>query len=182
MRRWLIGRFIAAFERRYDYDMTYAREILAASPRAFLRYARLTGMAGYREDVPLEAWYAAKLAATRAEDCGPCTQLVVRMARSEGVPSSTLRAILSGDEAAMGEAASLGHRFARAVLAHHPAADALRAEVVQRYGERGLISLGFAVAATRVFPTLKYALGHGRACTRVELDGQAVMLGAAKAA
>jgi len=42
-----------------------------------------------------------------------------------------------------------------------------------------LISLAFGLAAARVFPTLKYALGHGVACQRVVVAGTPVAIGAA---
>ena len=66
----------------------------------------------------------------------------------------------------------LAYRFAKASLAHDLAADELRAEILKRWGERGLISLSFALAASRVFPTVKYALGHGKACTRLTVGGK----------
>ena len=182
MRRWLIRRFIAAFERRYDYDMSYAHEILNQSPRAFMGFLRVTKLAKYREAVPLEAWYGAKLAATKAEDCGPCTQLVVRMAEEDGVPAKVLRGILIGDDAAMGTDASLGYRYAEASLAHDPGADELRAAVERRYGARGLVTLALALTVTRMFPTLKYALGQGHACQRVDVAGQPVAVARPEAA
>jgi hypothetical protein len=37
---------------------------------------------------------------------------------------------------------------------------------------RGLISLAFALACSRVYPTVKYALGHGKACTRLTVAGK----------
>jgi hypothetical protein len=42
MLRWLTRRWIAAFERAYDYDMGYVREMLDVSPRA----ARVFGRVG----------------------------------------------------------------------------------------------------------------------------------------
>jgi hypothetical protein len=33
------------------------------------------------------------------------------------------------------------------------------------------VSLAFGLTAARLYPTLKYALGHGRACTRVTVAG-----------
>jgi hypothetical protein len=74
----------------------------------------------------------------------------------------------------MPEDVRLAFRFAHSVLAHDPQADALRVQIVQRWGEKGLISLGFAITAARIFPTLKYALGHGQSCSRVKLDGATV--------
>ena len=58
------------------------------------------------------------------------------------------------------------------VLHHAPEADDLREEVVRLWGKRGLISLAFAMVSARIFPTLKYALGHGRACMRVTVGGE----------
>lgn len=171
MRAWFIHRSIAAFEKRYAYDMGYARELLRMSPRGMTRFIRFLGLAMHREDVPLEAWYATKLAATLAEDCGPCTQLVVRMAEEAGVAPAVLRGVLAGDDRAMGEIAALGYRFAEATIRHGADLGRLRDAVVARWGERALASLALTIAASRVFPTVKYALGHGQQCQRIEVAG-----------
>lgn len=171
MFKWLIRRRLAAFERAYDYDAGYMRDMAEVSPRAAFLFGRIATLAGYRRDVPIEAFFAAKLVAALSEDCGPCTQLAVTMAERAGVAPAVLRAILGGDERAMTPAAALGFRFARAVLAHDPVADALRDEIVALWGRHALLSLAFALAATRVFPTVKYALGHGQTCRRVTVGG-----------
>lgn len=171
MLKWLMRRRIAAFERAYDYDTSYFRDIIDTSPRAALAFGRVEGMAQYRRDVPKEAYFAAKIVAALSEDCGPCTQLVVTMAERAGVAPEVLRAVLARDERAMTVDAALGFRFAEAVLAHDPGANALRAEILQRWGRHALISLAFTVAASRVFPSVKYALGYGRACVRVTVGG-----------
>ena len=51
-------------------------------------------------------------------------------------------------------------------------ADVARGEVVRRWGEKGLIALAMALTTARMYPTLKYALGHGRACSRVMVAGE----------
>jgi hypothetical protein len=61
MLSWLVRNRLAAFERKYDYDITYVREILAADRRAFFAFARLSGLGAYRRDVPRGAYWAAKL-------------------------------------------------------------------------------------------------------------------------
>ena len=169
MLKWLVRRQLDAFEQAFDYDVTYLREMLDTSWRGFRAFAPVMKMAAYHEDVPIEAWYAASIVAIVAEDCGPCTQLAVTTAEREGVPPAVLRGILAGDEQAMGENAALGVRYARAVLAHDPQADALREQIVQRWGERALLSLALGIAAARVFPTVKYALGHGKTCSRIRV-------------
>lgn len=162
---------IAKFEKQFDYDMGYAHEMLDTSRSAFLRFYRATGMSRHREGAPPAVEYAAKLAATVAEDCGPCTQLVVTMAEREGVPGPVLRAIIEGDENGMGEDVALGWRFARAVLAHDLEADPLREKIVKRWGAKAVVSLALAITAARMYPTVKYALGHGKACVRVRVAG-----------
>jgi hypothetical protein len=169
MLQWLMRRQLDAFERAFDYDMGYARDILAASPKALMRFGRITGFTQYREDAPVEAYYAAKIAGTMQEDCGSCTQLVVDMALKAGVSPAVLRTIVAGDAAAMPPDAALGFRFAQASLAHTLQANDLREEVVKRWGRKALVSLAFALAAARIFPTLKYALGHGQACMKVRV-------------
>lgn len=174
MFNWLIRRKIDAFEKAYDYDMSYIRDLLAADPAAARLFFKAIGIGQYRKDVPADAWFAAKLAGVMAEDCGPCTQLGIKLAERAGVAAATLRAIVTHDVTAMPEHVALAFRFATATLKHDAAADELREQVVARWGRKALVSLGFAVTAARLYPTLKYALGHGQACMRVTVDGAPV--------
>jgi hypothetical protein len=179
MWKWLIRRRLDAFERKYDYNVDYARDILEADTTALLRFGRLAGLSVYRRDIPLDVYYAVKLIGTLTEDCGPCTQLTVAMALHDGVAPRTIAGVLEGNEDALGDEIRLGVRFARATLAHDPAADELRDDIVARWGRRALVSLAFAIAAARLFPTIKYALGHGKACQRVVVAGETITPGRA---
>jgi hypothetical protein len=172
MFKWFMRRRIGAFEQAYDYDMSYVRDIVAADPRAALIFNRIMPMARYRRDVPRDAWYAAKIAAAIGEDCGPCTQLTVKMAEQSGVAPQVLEAILAGNITKMPAHVALTYRFTQAVLRHAIEAETLRPEIVRRWGDRGLVSIAFAITTARMFPTLKYALGHGKACVRVRVAGR----------
>jgi hypothetical protein len=172
MLTWLMKRRIDAFGRVYGYDTSYLRDMLVADVKAVMALWKVQGLSRYRKGVPREPWYAAALVGTLAEDCGPCTQLVIAMAEREGVAADTLRAIVAGDLRAKHDEVVLAYRFAKASLARDAAADELRDEIVKRWGPRGLISLAFALACSRVYPTVKYALGHGKACTRLTVAGK----------
>ena len=174
MFKWLIRRRLDAFQRKFGYNVDYARDILAADSTALIRLGRVQAMAHYRRDLPLEAHYAAGLIGTLHEDCGPCTQLGVAMALLDGVAPRVLAHVLEGNDAALDDDVRLAVRFARATLAHAPAADELRDAIVTRWGPRALVSLAFAIAAARVWPTVKYALGHGKACQRIVVAGEAI--------
>jgi len=172
MLKWLIHRKLRAFEREHGYDASYMHEVLDTDGGAFLRFARATGLGGYRTDVPADVYYAAALTSSIHADCGPCTQLAVGFALRAGVPAATIAAIVKRDEAAMSQDVALGARFARTVLARNPAVDVCREEVLVRWGPRAVLALAFAVMASQLYPALKYALGHGTACTRVVVAGQ----------
>ena len=173
MIKWFLRRRIAAFERNWNYDASYLRAVLDADPRALVMFGRAAALGQYRKDVPRAAQAAAGIVAVMSEDCGPCTQIGIDMAERAGVDPAVLRAIVARDFAAMPFDVALAARFTEASLRHAPEADDLREEVVRRFGRRGLVSLAFAMVAARLYPTLKYALGFGRACTRVTIGGEA---------
>ncbi|HUO04748.1 MAG TPA: hypothetical protein VMU16_06075 [Candidatus Binataceae bacterium] len=165
--RWRMDKF----ERDFNYDMSYAREIAEYCPGAMLKINAVSGLAAYRRDLPLDVFHAAHIATALAEDCGPCTQLCVTMAEREGVKPATIRAILARDETAMPPEIALAVRFTRAVYNRDLRADEFREEIVKLYGKRGLVSLAISMSAGRFFPFAKYALGYGHACSRVVVGG-----------
>src|SRR5215468_9043609 len=162
MIRWLIKRKLTKFAEEFDYDTSYAQEIMAGGLGALWKFSQAAKLSDYRAGVPMEAWYAAKLATIFAEDCGPCTQLVVKMAERDGVRAETLRAVLAGEGYKLEADTALAYQFARAVAERDlQTSDELRKAVVKRWGQRGLVSLALTMTGTRIYPHVKYALGHG---------------------
>src|SRR6516225_7855915 len=158
MMKWLLSRWIGKFERTWNYDASYLRDVLDADPRALTAFSKVAALSNYHKDVPPAAYCAAGIVGTMAEDCGPCTQLVIDMAQRKGVDPVILRAIVARDVSAMPDNVGLAVRFTEASLNHAPEAKDLRDEVVCRFGKRGLVLLAFAMTAARLYPTLKYAL------------------------
>lgn len=167
MVKWALHRTIDRFERNWNYDASYLHDMIDASPRAAWLFSRVTALGQFRRDLPVEAWCTAGMTAVRHEDCGPCTQLAVTMAERAGVSPGVLRAMLADDAHAMPADVALVWRFTRATLAHDAAADEYRDAIVTRWGRQALVSLAFAITAARIYPTVKYALGHGKACMLV---------------
>ena len=168
--RWLDG-----FEKTFNYDASYMRHVLRVSPASLVKFALGTRAPDVKA-APAEALIAAGLVGTMAEDCGPCVQVGVDIATENGVDSKVLRAIVAGDETAMGETAALGYRFAKASLARDMVAcDPLRDEIVRRWGDKALVAISLALVAARMYPTLKYALGHGKSCSRVVVGGENIV-------
>src|SRR5215475_849554 len=167
MIKWALRRAIDRFERGWNYDARYMRDMIDASPRAAWLFFRVTALGQFRRDLPIDVWCAAGITAVRQEDCGPCTQLGVTMAERAGVSPAVLRAVLADKPEAMPPDVAMVWKFTRATLAHDVAADLYREAIVKRWGRRALVSLAFAITAARIYPTVKYALGHGKACTRI---------------
>jgi hypothetical protein len=176
MLKAIFSRGLDRFERTWGYDASYMRALLNASISGFFKFGLATGMVD-RKAAPAAALAAAGIIGTLAEDCGPCVQICTDMAAAAGVKPEVLRAILAGDEPGMGEAAGLAWRFARASLARDMAtADPLRDEIVRRWGEAGLAAIALQLTTARMYPTLKYALGYGKACSKVVVAGVAALV------
>ena len=172
MRSWIARRTLRAFAKRYGYDVSYLEMMLNCSPSAFFKFAPVMKAAAHREAVPIDASFAAKIVGALAEDCGPCTQLVVDMALEAGMPRDQIEAVLRRDPRAMNDATTLGFRFAdsvvrRAIEKEDEFRDAVRAQ----WGQRGVIDLTLALQMGRMFPMVKAGLGYARECRRVTVDG-----------
>lgn len=161
---------IAAFERRYRYRMDYARQLYEASPGAFWQLGRLFGIAGRVPGLNPTMLVAAKFAATRREDCGPCAQLVLDLALDAGVPLAALHALLAGDQAAMPADMRLAWCYAEAALGRTPDLDHHAQALAAQQGPQAVAGVAMALSAARCFPTLKYALGQGQHCQRLTLS------------
>jgi hypothetical protein len=172
MLKWFLRRQIGGFERAWNYDASYLREMIDIDPQSLMAFWKVQGLSRYRKGIPLAPYCAAGIVAVMTEDCGPCTQLGIDMAERQGVDPAILRAVVARDYQAMPFEVALAVRFTEATLRHAPEADDLREEVIRHWGRRGLVSLGFRILAARMYPTLKYALGHGQACTRLEIGGE----------
>lgn len=174
MLKFFLSRWLDGFEKTFGYDASYMRHVLSVNPWSMLKFA-LGTQAPDRNAAPAEALVAAGLYGTLTEDCGPCVQVGVDIATANGVDPKVLRAIIAGDEEAMGETAALGYRFARASLARDmEACDPLRDEILRRWGDKALVAISLGMVASRMYPTLKYALGYGKACSRVKVGGETV--------
>ena len=174
MLRAYLARWIDGFEKTFNYDASYMRHVLRVSPGSLMKFALGTRAPDVKA-APHEAMIAAGLVGTLSEDCGPCVQVAVDIATANGVDPTVLRGVLAGDETAMGETAALAYRFARATLARDmEACDPLRDEIVRRWGDKALVAISLAIVASRMYPTLKYALGYGKTCSRVTVGGETV--------
>lgn len=161
-------------EAHYDYNVDYMRFILDTDGTAFIKFMMFQSMSNYNKHLPAEIYFAATIRAALVDDCGPCIQLVVDMAVEAGVPEQIVADIVAGRVQSLPEAVSLTVQFTDLVMAHDPRADDLRGEIVSRYGDKGLVTMSYAIATARVYPSLKYTLGYGKTCHRVQIGAESL--------
>ncbi|MCB1121633.1 MAG: hypothetical protein KJT03_08800 [Verrucomicrobiae bacterium] len=153
--------YIQAFERKYHYDAGYLHEVLETSMDAFAVFRQFQDMGNYRNVLPADVYFVSKIAAAQTEDCGPCTELNMKLAREAGVPEEVLKAALKGK--GLSPELEAVRQFSIAV-AFNEVKPGQVAEMRDTYGREGLSELAMSIASMRVYPCMKRALGFDKAC------------------
>lgn len=174
MTRFLFNKMLVSMQDQYDYDVSYMQTMLQTDMKAFLKFMGFQIMSAHKGDLPSDVLFSARLRAILWDDCGPCTQLVVNMALEAKVSHHIIEGIIANRLEGLSDDVILAVRFTELTLAHNPEVDDLRDEVSHRWGKPGLITLALNISASRVYPTLKYALGYGKACSRIQVEGQSL--------
>ena len=168
----LAHRLIAKSEQLTGERSDFLRDMLAVDRAAFWKFALFTPMARHTGAVPREAVFVARIAATHAEDCGPCLQTVINYATAARIDPAILRAAVKGDVSSLNERLQTVFRFAEAVVTRDPLCDHEREKIEQWWGRAASVELALAIASTRVFPTVKRAMGYAQACQQVIIAGE----------
>jgi alkylhydroperoxidase family enzyme len=169
MIRYLILKQLDREERSLGESLDYVRHILRASLPAFFKFALFTPLAQHRRKLPPTPYRIARIVATQHEDCGTCVQIEVNLARRDGVSGDLIRAVLKKRPEDLTPELGEVYRFTKAVVEASGEEEELRQRIRQRYGEEGLVELALGIAAARVFPVTKRALGFATSCALIEV-------------
>ena len=161
--------FIDQFENHYKYDCGYMREMLTTSPDGFKVFEGFMPMGRYQKVTPTDVIFVAKVAAMKSEDCGACTQLNIRMAIEAGVSKDVLKCVINNGEGLCEELKDV-YNFSVALATNGLMPEGLSEKLELKYSREVLIELGLAIAATKVYPTIKRALGHAESCALYDFE------------
>jgi len=167
MIRPLILSGLKRWEMKLGVSVEYLRHICRTSLRLFFKFLKFSSFAQHRRVVPPGPYFVASIVATRLEDCGTCVQIAVTLARQEGVDAEHLRHVLDSRPDQLPEELAEAYHFADSVLSGSPEQETWRERIRARYGDEGLIEMAYGLAASRVFPTVKRALGYAQSCSLV---------------
>lgn len=161
---------IRSTEKRLGVSMDYLRHMYEHAPDAFHKFTKMMPAAQHREKLPPAPYHVARLVATRHEDCGTCLQIVVNLAKEDGVEPAVLQTALAGKVDELPESLQDVYRFAESVVLADGEEGPYRERVRKVFGEEALVELALAVATCRVFPTLKRVLGYAESCSVVRAE------------
>ena len=89
---------IEGFGKHFDYDVGYLLLLADTAPAAFAAFDGAMALSAPRPALPPEVRAVAVFATLRADDCGACAQLNLRMAVEAGVPRPLLQTLLDEPE------------------------------------------------------------------------------------
>lgn len=160
---------LEAFGEAYQYDASYLTELLDASPGAFATFQAAQGMSQYRDALPLDAHFVARVAVTLAEDCGECGNLNLRMAVEAGVDRDLLTTLVKDPSSLSAPLRDIRDHAAGVTAGEMP--DPERANRIRaHYGDSAFAELAVLITGSRIYPTVKRALLHWRKCELTTLD------------
>lgn len=160
---------LRAFGDAYQYDTSYLITLLEASPEAYGAFAAGMSMSSFRDALPPDAHYVARVSAMQADDCGPCAQLNLRMAVEAGIDRALLETLVERPDQLPDMLRDVRAHTLAACRGAEPdtaCADRIRAH----YGEAGFAELAVCIAGSRLFPTVKRALMKAGACEILRVE------------
>ncbi len=167
---FLVRSKIRSAEKRLGEPLDYLREMYAKAPGAFWEFAKVAKAAGYRNKLPAAPFHVARLVAVRIQDCGPCVQTCVNLAKEDGVELAVLKTTLDGDFDSLPESLRDVARFAEAVTSGTGEEENYRERLRAVFGDEAIIELALTITFCQMFPILKRGLGHAKSCSLVNVE------------
>jgi len=159
---------IAKEEKRIGEPLSTAYEMLDASVGLFTKYAMAAPFHSDGSAAPKAALQVARIAALRAEDCGPCVRIGAAYARLGDLPEGQVRAAMTGRYGDLPEELALAAEFADAVGRSLLEAVDLGDAIERRWGRPVRVELAVAVATARFHPAFKRGLGLAESCSIID--------------
>lgn len=120
-------------------------------------------LSGHYYHAPKEMVHMVRLGSARAEDCGPCVEIVRGFALADRIDAERLQNVLIGKPACAEDALAYG--FGEAIASGDVARAAELGEAIEaQHGRKVRTELALAASSGRLFPALKRGLGYATAC------------------
>lgn len=172
MLKIIATRLIQNAERRLGVGLDYTHHIAQTSVSLLMRYNRLFGFLDPNNNVPREAYHAARIRGALAADCGTCVEAELNLAKANHIPKDHLKRILMTDYASLPNEIAAVCLLADSVVSKREDNPEARSIVVKAYGDAGLIELSYAMNGASLLPGIKRSKGYATACNIELMQGK----------
>ena len=156
--------FLAIMRRVAGDAEPYIDDLDRAGGFATEKFQHAMLLSGHRHHAPAPLLHMARLGSTRAEDCGPCVEIVREFALADGLDPDRIQNALTGKPDSEDDA--LAYDFGAAVASGDVMQAAeLGERIEEQYGRDVRTELSLGAASGRLFPAIKRGLGYASACT-----------------
>lgn len=156
--------FLTAMRRMAGEAEPYIDDLDRAGGFATEKFQHAMLLSGHRHHAPAVLLHMARLGSTRAEDCGPCVEIVRQFALRDGIDPDRIQNALEGRPDS--DADAIAYDFGHAVAAGDVAVAAELGERIEaEHGRHVRTELALGAASGRLFPAIKRGLGYASACT-----------------
>lgn len=158
------GVFVSLMKRIAGEGEPYYGDLSNAGGFAVEKFQHAMLLSGHRHHAPAGLLQMARLGSTRAEDCGPCVEIVRQFALADGLTNERIQNALEGLPDS--EEDALAFNFGAAVSSGDVATAAELGERIEAlHGRKVRTELAIGAASGRLFPAIKRGLGYASACT-----------------
>jgi len=141
----------------------YYQDLSDAGGFAVEKFQHGMVLSGHYYHAPKDMIHMARLGSARAEDCGPCVEIVRGFALADRMDPARLQNALMGRPE--NESDALAYAFGEAIAAGNVAqAAALGEQIEGQHSRKVRTELALAAASGRLFPAIKRGLGYASAC------------------
>ena len=156
------------FSSYYQYDVQYLRDLYESSADAFAKFNALQPLSMHCELLSMEEHWIAKLAAMKAQDCGACLELNIKMALEAGVSLNLVKNVVSNTEALTPHQRMI-YEYVFGLAANQQDNSWLD-DMKQNYSRGQLLEFGLCAASAVFYPMVKRAVGDVESCRLFNLD------------
>lgn len=160
---------IEGFKTHYNYDTSYMEEMLKASPASYEVFEGFLPMATFSNVTPVDVINVVRITAIKNEDCGTCVQLYVDLAIEAGLNKEIAIDIIFNKGESLSPELKLVYDFTLAVSNNETISANLLDRINQTYSREIMMEISLAIAATKVFPTIKRVLNYMQSCSIIHI-------------
>jgi hypothetical protein len=160
---------IEGFKTHYNYDTGYMEEMLKVSPASYEVFEGFLPMATFVKAASIDVINVARITAIKNEDCGTCVQLYVDLAIEAGLDKEIAREIIFNEGKNLSTELKLVYDFTLAVSNNETISVNLLDQMNQTYSREVMMEISLAIAATKVFPTIKRVLNYMQSCSVIQI-------------